>query len=309
MKKTLSFILVALFFATVAAQEDTISSPWTRKGEVSLMFSQTSFSNWAAGGENSITMSGFFNYYAGYEQGKSKWENFIALGFGQTKTGERGFRKSEDKIDLLSTYGLKAAEKWFYMANLAFKTQFIEGYDYHDDDPALDKSKISNFMAPGYLTIGLGMEYKPYEFMSFYLSPITARWIIVNDQDLANAGAFGVQKAEFDPFDSDLILTGGEKVRQEFGANFRFLFDKEIIKNISFSTKLELFSNYLEDPQNIDVNWDNTLNMKVNKWITAMVGVLMIYDDNTPIVINDEGHLGKRTQVKQLIAVGLNYNF
>ena len=295
MKKTLSFILVALFFATVAAQEDTISSPWTRKGDVSLMFSQTSFSNWAAGGENSITMSGFFNYYAGYEQGISKWENFIALGFGQTKTGERGFRKSEDKIDLLSTYGLKAAEKWFYMANLAFKTQFIEGYDYHDDDPALEKTKISNFMAPGYITFGLGMEYKPYDYMSFYLSPVTARWIFVNDQSLADAGAFGV-----DP---------GEKIREEFGANFRFHFNKEIIKNVSFSTKLELFSNYLEDPQNIDVNWDNTLDLIVNNWITAKVGVLMIYDDNTPIVINDEGHLGKRTQVKQLIAVGLNYNF
>lgn len=307
MKKTLSLILVALFFTTAGAQDDTTS--WTRKGDISLMFSQTSFSNWAAGGENSITMSGFFNYYAGYEQGISKWENFIGLGFGQTKTGERGFRKSEDKIDLLSTYGLKAAEKWYYMANLAFKTQFVEGYDYHDDDPALGKSKISNFMAPGYITVGLGMEYKPYDFMSFYLSPVTARWIIVNDQDLANAGAFGVQKAEFDPFDSDLILTDGEKVRQEFGANFRFLFDKEIVKNISFGTKLELFSNYLEEPQNVDVSWDSMLDLKVNEWISAKVGVLILYDDNTPIVINDEGHLGKRTQVKQLIAVGLNYIF
>jgi hypothetical protein len=295
MKKLILSMVAAMIFVAVTGQEDTISSPWTRKGDISLMFSQTSFSNWAAGGENSITMSGFFNYYAGYEQGKSKWENFIALGYGQTKSGEKGFRKSEDKIDILSTYGLKALEKWYYMVNLGFKTQFVEGYNYHDDDPDMDKSKISGFMAPGYLTFGLGIEYNPYEYMSFYLSPVTARWIFVNDQTLADAGAFGV-----DP---------GEKIRQEFGANFRFLFNKEIIKNVNFSTKLELFSNYLEDPQNIDVNWDSSLDMKINNMITAKVGVLVIYDDNTPIVINDEGHLGKRTQVKQLIAVGVNYTF
>jgi hypothetical protein len=295
MKKTLSFILIVMVFASAAAQQDTIGSPWTRKGDVSLMFSQTSFTHWAAGGENSITMSGFFNYYAGYEQGLSKWENFIALGFGQTKTGEQDFRKSEDKIDLLSTYGLKAAEKWYYTANLGFKTQFVEGYEYHDDDPSKDKTKISNFMAPGYFTAGLGMEYKPYDFMSFYLSPVTARWIFVNDQSLADAGAFGV-----DP---------GETVREEFGASFRFLFDKEIVTNVSFSTKLELFSNYLEDPQNVDVSWDNTLDLMVNDWISAKVGVLILYDDNTPIILNDEGQVGKRTQIKQLIAVGLNYNF
>jgi hypothetical protein len=307
MKRALSIFTGVLFFTAITGQEDNSDTIWTRKGDVSVMFSQTSFTNWAAGGENSITVNGFFNYYAGYEKGITKWENFIALGYGQTKSGDRDFRKSEDKIDFLSTYGLKAAEKWYYMANLSFKSQFVEGYEYHDDDPDLEKTKISNFMAPGFISFGLGMEYKPTDYMSFYLSPVTTRWIIVNDQELANKGAFGVEAAVWDD-DTGEMIEEGEKVRHEFGANFRFLFDKEITKNINFMTKLELFSNYLEKPKNVDVSWDSMLDMKVNRWISAKIGALLLYDDDTPITDKD-GNVGPRTQFKQLLAIGLTYAF
>jgi len=314
-KLQLSIIgILTLAFSYSQAQDKESDTAWKIKGDVSLMFSQSSFTNWASGGDNSLTVNGYFNFYAGYIKGKSKWENMLALAYGQTKTGGLGVRKNEDKIDFSSIYGFKAADKWFYSANFNFKTQFAEGYNYHDGDPALGKEKISNFMAPGYTSIGLGIEYRPHDYLSFYLSPVTARWIFVNDQELADKGAFGVEPAKYSLYDSlgkpvfSSKYQDGKMVKQEFGAYFRFLFVKEIVKNVNFSTKLELYSDYLDNPQNVDVNWDNTLDLKVNSWITAKVGVQVVYDDNTPIT-DKNGNIGPRTQVKELLSIGLSYNF
>jgi hypothetical protein len=301
MKKILLLSLGLVIFIFSNAQDDA-DTAWKIRSDVSLMFSQASFTNWASGGENSIAYNGFFNFYAGYVKGKSKWENFLELAYGQTKTGERDFRKNEDKIDFTSNYGYKAAEKWYYSANLNFKTQFTTGYNYHED--SIPKEKISNFMAPGNFSVGLGMEYRPYDFMSFYLSPATARWIFVNDQDLADAGAFGVEPAVYD--DMGNKIEDGENIKQEFGAYFRFLFVKEIMKNVNLSTKLELFSDYLEEPQNIDVNWDTMIGLKVNEWITTSLSFQLLYDHDTPITDKD-GNTGPRTQFKELFSLGLTY--
>ena len=306
MKKILLVITSFVIAGVMYAQDQKADSAWKINGDVNLMFSQTSFSNWASGGENSLTVNGFFNFYAGYTKGKSKWENILNLAYGQTKTGEQDYRKNEDKIDFLSTYGLKASEKWYYSANLSFKSQFAEGFDYHDDVDSIGPEKISNFMAPGYLSAGIAMEYRPYDYMSFYISPITARWIFVTDQDLADAGAFGVEPAVYDA--NGIKTQDGETIRQEFGAYFRFIFAKEIVKNVSFNTKLELFSDYLDNPQNVDVNWDNMLDLKVNSFLSAKVGLQLVYDDNTNITDKD-GNVGPRTQMKQLLAVGITYKF
>ena len=306
-------VMAGIFLSIVAFAQDDADTAWKRKGDVSLMFSQTSFTNWAPGGENNVTMNGFFNYYAGYIKGKSKWETMLALAYGQSKIGVQGYRKSEDKIDLQSTYGLKASDLWYYSLNFNFKTQFTEGFNYNDDDPALKKVKISDLLAPAYISFGPGMEYRPKDFMSFYISPATARWIIVNDQDLADAGAFGVEGATYEADslggpDFTKKVTDGETTKFEFGAYFRFLFVKDIVKNVNLSTKLELFSDYLNSPENIDVNWDTMINMKVNEWLSANFGFQMVYDHDTPVMDKD-GNIGPRTQIKQLLAVGLSYKF
>jgi hypothetical protein len=266
------------------------------------MFSQSSFSNWAAGGENNLTFNAFFNFYAGYHKGKSKWENMLGLAYGQSKTGEKDFRKSEDKIDFLSTYGYEAAKNWFYSANFNLKSQFAEGYNYHEDTIA--KEKISNFMAPGYISLGIGMENRPKEWLSIYLSPATARWIIVNDQDLANMGSFGVEPAIRD--DAGNIVVPGETSRFEAGAYFRIMLVKEVFKNVGLNTKLELFSDYLENPQNVDINWDTRIDMKVNSWLSANFAFQMLYDDNTPVTDKD-GNVGPRLQMREALSVGLTY--
>lgn len=307
MKRITLLLAGVLIYSLNITAQDKADTAWKFRSDVSLLASQVSFTNWAAGGENSITLNGFFNFYAGYIKGKHKWENILGLAYGMTKSGERDFRKSEDKIDFLSNYGIKASDKWFYSANFNFRTQFAEGFKYYDDVKPDSSVKISNFLAPAFISLGLGMEYRPFSYMSLYMSPVTARWIIVNDQELADAGAFGVEK-KADIFDAqgNPIIVPGERSKFELGAYFRFLFIKDIMKNVNLSTKLELFSDYLDNPQNIDVNWDTMINMKVNEWITASFGLQMLYDDDSPITDKD-GNIGPRTQIKEMLAVGINY--
>ena len=304
MKKICILMSGLMLFSLISIGQTEADTAWKVGSNGSLSFAQSSFTNWSAGGDNTITLNGLFDLHANYEKGNKKWENLLVLGFGQTKTGKQEYRKSEDKIDFLSNYGIKASEKWYYSANFNFKSQFAPGYEYPDELDST-KVKISNFLAPAFISLGLGMEYRPVDYFSVYLSPATARWIIVNDQELANAGAFGVEAAEYDTLGN--ITKEGETLRFEFGAYARIMFVKDIAKNINLSTKLELFTNYIENPQNVDVNWDTMINFKVNNWLSANFGLQMIYDDNTPITDKD-GKTGPRTQIKQLLGVGLTYN-
>ena len=302
MKKITLIAFIVLGAFTLKAQD--ADTAWKINSDISLMMSQTSFTNWSSGGENSLTFNGYFNFYAGYQKGRVKWENMLGLAYGQTKTGDFEFRKNEDKIDFASIYGIETSDesKWYYTAAFNFKSQFAEGYDYPDGVDST-KIKISNFLAPAYTSLGLGMEYRPYDYMSFYLSPITARWIIVNDQDLADAGAFGVEPAYVNE-SGDLVH--GEKLKSEFGAYFRFIFSKELTKGIKFSTKLELYSDYLQNPQNIDVNWDSMFDFTIKSWLSANFGWQLVYDDDTPIILSDGGS-GPRTQFRQVLGIGLTY--
>ncbi len=302
MKKIVLIVLFGLGVSCLQAQE--ADTAWKVSSDISLLMSQSSFTNWSAGGENTLTLNGYFNFYAGYIKKRVKWETLLGLAYGQTKTGDFEFRKSEDKIDLSSTYGIRTSEtsKWYYEALFNFKSQFAPGYDYPDKVDS-SKVKISNFLAPAYTSIGLGMEYRPFEYLSLYLSPITARWIIVNDQDLADAGAFGVEPAYINEM-GDLVH--GEKVKSEFGAYFRFIFVKDLTKGIKFSTKLELYSDYIKNPQNIDVNWDSMFDFTINNWLTANFGWQVVYDDDTPIILSDGG-TGPRTQFRQVLGIGVTY--
>jgi hypothetical protein len=301
MKKILILMSGLMFIGLVSMGQSEADTAWKIGSKGILAFSQSTFTNWAPGGDNTITINGLVDFYAKYEKGNKKWENILVLGYGQTKTGDQEYRKSEDKIDFLSAYGIKASEKWYYTANFNFKSQFTTGYEYSDTS----RIKISNFLAPAYTSLGIGMEYRPVDYFSVYLSPATAKLIIVNDQELANGGAFGVEKAEYNELGE--ITKEGETSRFEFGAYARIMFVKDIVKNVNLSTKLELFSNYLENPQNVDVNWDTMINFTINSWLAANFGLQMVYDDNTPVKDSD-GKVGPRTQIKQLIGIGLTYS-
>jgi len=160
-------------------------------------------------------------------------------------------RKSTDKIEFNSKVGYNTGGGWNYAGLVNFKSQFAPGYNYKDG--VRDGEPISQFLAPAYINIALGMDYKT-EYLSFFISPATGKFTIVKDDALSAAGEFGV-----DP---------GDKFRAEFGGSARLAFKKEIFKNVTAATKLDLFSNYFHNPQNIDVDWTFMLNMKVKEWLS-----------------------------------------
>ena len=282
---------------------------WKSGGIASLTFSQVSLTNWAQGGENSLSATAMLHLFANYKKGHSSWDNSLDATYGFLQTGSTPTRKSDDKIDLTSKYGYKTSKNWNIAALVNFKSQFTHGFNYPNDS-----SVISDFLAPAYILVSTGMDYKPNDNFSFFASPITGKVTLVNSQTLADAGAYGVQKALFDS--SGVLTSKGKRVRYEFGALISTKFKMEIAKNISLYSKADFFTNYFNDPQNIDVNWDVLISFKVNKFISASISTTLIYDHDIPVPIykdisgvKTQVGTGPRTQFKEALGIGFSYKF
>ena len=282
------------------AAKDT--SYWDKGGLISLTFSQVSLTNWAGGGQSSISSNGLLKLYANRVKGKNSWENALELGYGFiNQNGD--YIKTDDRMDLTSKFGRQASEHWFYSALLNFRSQFDVGYK--DNDP--DSAVISNFLAPAYLILAIGMDYKPNKNFSVFISPATAKFTFMGDQDLADQGAFGVEAAEYDTAGNK--IKDGEQIRTEIGGFLRMLYNQpEVFKNVGFQTKLELFSGYLDNPANIDVFWETIIDMKINDFLSANITTTLIYDDDIDIEF-DDGTKGPRTQFKEVFGLGIAYKF
>jgi len=305
MKKILLFVLMISSVGVFA--QDTL---WHYKGVFGINGTQAGFSNWAAGGENTIAVTGNIILGAHYKKGKNIWDNLFMMNLGTSQIGESFYKKSEDKIEFNSKFGHEAKKNWFYSALFNFKTQSVIGYEYPTDTT---RNMISGFLAPAYIKFGLGMDYKPNDHFSLYLSPATVRWIIVNDQNLADAGAFGVEKAEVDTA-GNIIQGTGKTSKTEAGAYLRLTYSKDVFKNVNFGTILELYSNYLDHPENIDIDWQVVVTMKVNDFLNAQIKTHLIYDDDTPIGIHKDAkgnfdQFGPRTQFSEQLSLGLVYTF
>lgn len=294
MTRNLLFVLLALLYVTASAQEVQDTSYWKKGGMASLSFSQTSLSNWSGGGDNAISTNVQLNLFANYTKAKNAWDNTLKLEYGLLKQGDEGTRKSIDKIDFVTKYGHQASKKWYYTALLDFKTQFAKGYNYAKNEGEPDV-KVSNFLAPAYLLLSLGMDYKPNETFSAYLSPVTGKTTIVNDDELSDAGAFGV-----DP---------GDKMRYELGALSKLTLKKTVAKNVDLKSTLDLFTAYSDSFGNIDVNWDLMINMKVNEFLTASINTTLVYDDDVEYVNKDGVNKGVKVQFKEILGIGLSYKF
>ncbi len=197
--------------------------------------------------------------------------------------------KSSDKIDFNSKLGYATSKHWSYTLLAGFKSQFGPGYNYPNTDVL-----ISKFLAPAYINLALGMDYK-IDNVSLFLSPATGKFTIVNDNALSAAGSFGV-----DP---------GKKFRSEFGAMLKINAKKEVLKNVTAQTKLDLFSNYFHNPQNIDVDWSVLISMKVNEYLSANLITQLIYDDDVKIVDPKTGKSAPRVQFMEMFGAGLSLNF
>ncbi|MBN2745253.1 MAG: DUF3078 domain-containing protein [Bacteroidales bacterium] len=308
MKKIFVLTLTITFAITAFGQKDT--SYWKTTGIFGVKLSQVAYKNWSAGGENSLAAIGSFQYQATYLKDRVSWDNLLLADLGFLKQGTDSLRKTDDRFEFNSKfgYGFNKSNHWFYSALINFKSQFMDGYDFTNDTPAY----ISNFMAPAYLKLALGIDYQQESKFTLFMSPATARWTFVNDQTLADAGSYGVEAAVLDT--AGTIITPGKNVRFELGAFLRAAYSQDLMENINLLTKLELYSNYLDRPQNIDLDWQVVFNFKVNKYFTASISGHIIYDHDIKFGIdsNNDGaadYQAPRTQFKEVLGIGFNYKF
>lgn len=287
------FFIFGLFSLNIGAQDkddELQDGVYKLSGITGINASQTSLSNWSAGGENSVAGTGYLNASLKRKSGKWLWTNVLALEYGLTYTETNGTQKVSDKIDFSTQLGYQANAKWYYTIMGDLKTQFYKGYKYPDKS-----HYISKFFAPAYSNISVGMEYHPNNNYSVYISPLAGKLTFVQDDSLSNIGAFGV-----DP---------GDKFRAEFGAYVKGRAEKTIMKNVKLISTLDMFTAYDSSFGNIDINWDMMLSMKINKFLSATVNTTLKYDDDAKS-INDAGiQKGPKVQFKEMIGVGIAYNF
>lgn len=292
MKKSLILgLTLAIASMGYAQDKEDDNKVWTIKGVAGLNASQTSFVNWSAGGDNTVALNGFFNVGAHYKKGKYVWDNDLSAEYGSTYTKSNSWVKSVDKFEFSTKFGYEIANKWYLSALADLKTQFDKGYKNPNDD-----NYISKFFAPAYSNLSLGFDYKPYSNLSVYMSPITAKMTFVADSYLSDLGAFGVDK--------------GDRFRIEAGAYSKVSYTKEIMKNVTLISKLDLFTAYDKSFGNVDFNWENVINMKVNKFLSANIHTNLLYDNDIK-EYDAEGNRssGAKVQFKEMIGVGISYNF
>lgn len=315
MKKLVAlFLLVSLGMqAQTEAKKDT--SYWKKTGFFGLNLAQTSVSNWTGGGENNIAFSGLLNLEANYKKDKHEWVNRFDGQYGIVKMGNaKNWQKNVDQIFAMSKYSLYAFKKyWFYTLMADFRSQFTDGYKYFDDTL---KVAVSRFASPAYIQLALGLDFKPADYFVATISPVAGKVTMVTDQVLANAGEFGVEKAKYDTV--GVLVTPGHKFRYEFGGRLTIKFKKDLTKQLSLDTYADFFSNYMKDPQNIDVVWNTLVTLKITKFFTATLSTKFLYDHDVTIKYdwNNDGlynHkndiFGPRAQVMSVYGIGFGYKF
>ena len=282
MKKIAFALLFVSGFMSLQAQEtekDTIKL-WTKKGNISLLFNQSSYNKqWLGGGTSNIAGNLGINYDFNYKNGDVVWDNKFILAYGLSKIkGDAKTAKTDDRLELNSLWGKKASGEWYYSMFFNFKTQM---------DTGLDKEgvKISHFFSPAYFQFGPGILWKKNDNLSVNFSPATAKLIVVHPHFTELGPSFGVLQ--------------GDSSRFEFGASVSGYYKLNLMTNVSIENRLNLYANYLDKPQNVDVDYQMNVVMKINKYLSANVAVQAIYDDNSIQAV----------QVREVFGLGVNYGF
>ncbi len=280
MKKILFALL--LVSSSVFAQETIVDTTkhWTRKGVFTFLANQSSFSNWQAGGQNNFAGNAGVNYDFNYKNGDWNWDNKLILSYGLTKIKGAETQKTDDRIEFNSLLGKKATGEWFYSAFFNFKTQMDTGLD-----PETQTIKISHFFSPAYFQFGPGMLWKKSDNLKVNFAPATSKLIMVHKHFTEFGSSFGVEQ--------------GDTSRYELGAAVGGYYKFNVMENVSVENILNLYSNYLEDPQNVDVDYQLNIVMKINKFLSTNFAFQTIYDDNA----------FRGFQTKQIIGLGVNYGF
>lgn len=278
-------------FRDVKKEADTIQWTWKRGGLVNANLAQGSLSNWAAGGDEfSMSLNSYFNYFILHKHGRINWDNSFEFNLGFLKSSSLGTRKNDDRFDLLSKYGYQLdSGKWYITALGNFRSQFFDGYTYTGGV----KTFSSTLLSPAYALLSLGMDYKHNEKLSVFLSPVTSRWVIVANKALSDSGMYGVPR--------------GKHVSQEFGGFVSVTYTSSFTKNVTYKGRADLFSNYRNNPKNVDVYMTNAFSFKINKFLSATYNLDLIYDDDVKLF--KENKSSPALQIKSLIGIGFLMRF
>ncbi len=309
--KNLAAALLLFSAFSVFAQEPvkTVDSTrWEKKNTIGFDISEIAFVNWNAGGVSSVSGLLKGDFVRRLTLSKSKWGNELTVRYGMNKQDGIEWRKTDDVFKLESSFGYRrdTASYWYHSARCSFATQFTEGYAYPNTD-----RHISKAFAPAYIFLGVGAEYanKPRR-INLYLSPLTMKTTLVLDQRLANQGAFGVTPAQFDPV-TGLMTAEGCRSRTELGILVTGHVKADVYKNMQLENKLSLYTDYINNFGNIDVDWQTGLNMVVNEYVKANVGLHLIYDHDIKAKEEIEGEqvtVGPKIQLKQTLGIGVTFN-
>lgn len=279
-------------FRNVKKDNDTSTWRWKRGGLVSANITQGSLSNWAAGGDNfSLALNTYANYYVLHRGKRYNWDNSVDFNFGFVQSTSLGSRKNDDRIDVLSKYGYRvdSINRWYASALFNFRSQFFDGYNYSGGTSNFS----SSFLSPAYALLSIGMDYKPNPKFTLFISPLTSRLVIVANQYLSNLGSYGVSP--------------GYHTFNEVGAFATIGYNNIIGKNVTYRGRMDLFSNYKNNPGNIDLFFTNLFSFKINKYFSATYNLDLIYDDDIKIFGPEKN--SPRLQIKSLIGIGFLMQF
>ena len=278
--KRIFLVFFILFTTIISSQEKKKDSipKWKIHGRFAFIFNQSSFSNWASGGENTVAGNFNVNYDFNYKKDNLNWDSRIITGYGISYISEKGYRKTNDRFEFNTLFGLKTGKYWFLSFIGNFRTQYTNGYDYKKEP----KELVSQFFAPAYLTFGPGMLWKKSDNLNLNIAPGTARFTFVNDEF---SGKFGVEQ--------------GKNLAFSFGFNLSGYYKFTIMENVEMENILTLYSDYLANIGNVDIDYQTNIRFKVNKHIKMQMTFHTVMDDNS----------SSKIQFRQLFGLGVNYSF
>jgi hypothetical protein len=303
------------------AKDTSHKSGWKTGALLSLNLAQGGSRNWAAGAEKfSLATAAFVNLYANDLHGKWSWNNNLDMNYALVNTTSLGVRKNDDRIDFFSRVGYALGPNFDLSGIVTFRSQFSDGFEYNYLGKGI-QHRISGFFAPAYITVAPGITWKPKPYFNVFISPIAGRWVIVsnNPYSFVYQGGIAPTGEVETPLATTYGVDPGQKVKIEMGAFLSANFNKEVMKNVTYISRLDLYSNYLKTkrvtdsakgksrPQNVSVYWTNAIAMKVNKWLNVTYNLDLIYDDDVRQFGPSKTSAG--LQVRSLLGVGFAAKF
>ena len=246
-----------------------------------------------------ISLNALIDANANYAKDNMIWENRLKLSYGFIQSFDKDtpfnqqFDKSDDRIQLDSKWGWQLVDKLYFSALFNFRTQMTPTYEFvTNEDGSVLRNVQSKFMAPGYVSLGLGINYKPFNFLSLNLSPATGNLVVVTEESLRKTYGNAID----------------QPVRAEFGAQFKMDINYAY-KIFKISSALTLFSNYLENPDNIQVYWDVDASLAITKILTLTLRTNLIWDENINFTDAQGKELPPMVQFKEIVSLGLTWTF